>query len=83
VFSTSPLSLLLEGVYTQLERAHLGVLKNGFGLRRNYRAVGARAVWSGYSCACFVPAALLAVLRTALALRCVSKAKDWSGHVVR
>jgi hypothetical protein len=36
-------------------------------------------------CVRFVPAALLAmlVLRTALALQCVSKAKDWTGHVVR
>jgi hypothetical protein len=31
----------------------------------------------------FVPAALLAMLRTALALQCVSKARDWSGHVDR
>jgi hypothetical protein len=31
----------------------------------------------------FVPAALLAVLRTALSLRCVSEARDWTGHVVR
>jgi hypothetical protein len=31
----------------------------------------------------FVPAALLAMLRTALALRCVSKARDWTGHVDR
>jgi hypothetical protein len=31
----------------------------------------------------FVPAALLAVLRTVLALQCVSKARDWTGHVVR
>jgi hypothetical protein len=31
----------------------------------------------------FVPAALLAVLRTALALRCVSKARDWTSHVDR
>jgi hypothetical protein len=31
----------------------------------------------------FVPAALLAVLRTALALQCVSKARDWTGHVDR
>jgi hypothetical protein len=31
----------------------------------------------------FVPAALLAVLRTALALRCVSKARDRTGHVDR
>jgi hypothetical protein len=29
----------------------------------------------------FVPAALLAMLRTALALQCVSKARDWTGHV--
>jgi hypothetical protein len=29
------------------------------------------------------PAALLAVLRTALALKCVSKARDWTGHVDR
>jgi hypothetical protein len=29
----------------------------------------------------FVPAALLALLRTALALQCVSKARDWTGHV--
>jgi hypothetical protein len=28
-------------------------------------------------------AALLAVLRTALALQCVSKARDWTSHVVR
>jgi hypothetical protein len=28
----------------------------------------------------FVPAALLAMLRTALALQCVSKARDWTGH---
>jgi hypothetical protein len=27
----------------------------------------------------FVPAALLAMLRTALALQCVSKARDWPG----
>jgi hypothetical protein len=31
----------------------------------------------------FVPAALLAMLRTALDLRCVSKARDWTGHVDR
>jgi hypothetical protein len=31
----------------------------------------------------FVPAALLAVLRTALARQCVSKARDWTGHVDR
>jgi hypothetical protein len=31
----------------------------------------------------FVPAALLAMLRTALALQCVSKARDWTGHVDR
>jgi hypothetical protein len=31
----------------------------------------------------FVPAALLGVLGTALALRCVSKARDWTGHVAR
>ena len=31
----------------------------------------------------FVPAALLAMLRTALALQCVSKARDWIGHVDR
>jgi hypothetical protein len=31
----------------------------------------------------FVPAALLAVLGTALALQCVSKARDWTGHVDR
>jgi hypothetical protein len=31
----------------------------------------------------FVPAALLAMLRTALALQCVSKARDWPGHVDR
>jgi hypothetical protein len=31
----------------------------------------------------FVPAALLAVLRTALALRCFSKARAWKGHVGR
>jgi hypothetical protein len=31
----------------------------------------------------FVPAALLAMLRTALALQCVSEAKDWTGHVDR
>jgi hypothetical protein len=31
----------------------------------------------------FVPAALLAMLRTALALQCVSKARDWPSHVVR
>jgi hypothetical protein len=31
----------------------------------------------------FVPAALLAVPRTALALQCVSKARDWTGHVDR
>jgi hypothetical protein len=30
----------------------------------------------------FVPAALLAVLGTALALQCVSKARDWTGHHV-
>jgi hypothetical protein len=29
----------------------------------------------------FVPAALLAMLRTALALQCVYKARDWTGHV--
>jgi hypothetical protein len=29
----------------------------------------------------FVPAALLAMLRTALALQCVSRARDWTGHV--
>jgi hypothetical protein len=31
----------------------------------------------------FVPAALLAMLRAALALQCVSKARDWIGHVDR
>jgi hypothetical protein len=31
----------------------------------------------------FVPAALLAMLRTALALQCVSKARGWTGHVYR
>jgi hypothetical protein len=31
----------------------------------------------------FVLAALLAMLRTALALQCVSKARDWTGHVDR
>jgi hypothetical protein len=31
----------------------------------------------------FVPAALLAMLRTALALQCVSEARDWIGHVDR
>jgi hypothetical protein len=31
----------------------------------------------------FAPAALLAMLRTALALQCVSKARDWTGHVDR
>jgi hypothetical protein len=31
----------------------------------------------------FVPAALLAMLRTALALQCVSEARDWTGHVDR
>jgi hypothetical protein len=31
----------------------------------------------------FVPAALLAVLGTALALQCVSEARDWMGHVAR
>jgi hypothetical protein len=31
----------------------------------------------------FVPAALLAVSGTALAPRCVSKARGWTGHVVR
>jgi hypothetical protein len=31
----------------------------------------------------FVPAALLAVLRAALALQCVSKARDWTSHVAR
>jgi hypothetical protein len=31
----------------------------------------------------FVPAALLAMLRTALALHCVSKARDWTSHVDR
>jgi hypothetical protein len=31
----------------------------------------------------FVPAALLAMLGTALALQCVSKARDWTGHVDR
>jgi hypothetical protein len=31
----------------------------------------------------FVPAALLAMLRAALALQCVSKARDWTGHVDR
>jgi hypothetical protein len=31
----------------------------------------------------FVPAALLAMLRTALALQCVSKASDWTSHVAR
>jgi hypothetical protein len=31
----------------------------------------------------FVPAALLAMPRTALALQCVSKARDWTGHVDR
>jgi hypothetical protein len=31
----------------------------------------------------FVPAALLAMLRTALALQCVSRARDWTGHVDR
>jgi hypothetical protein len=29
-------------------------------------------------CVRFVPAALLAMLRTALALQCVSKARDWT-----
>jgi hypothetical protein len=49
----------------------------------------ARAVWSG-CCQWLLqlrvrvaPAALLAMLRTALALRCVSKARDWTGHVDR
>jgi hypothetical protein len=31
----------------------------------------------------FVPAALLAMLGTALALQCVSKARDWTSHVAR
>jgi hypothetical protein len=31
----------------------------------------------------FVPAALLAMLRSELALQCVSKARDWIGHVDR
>jgi hypothetical protein len=31
----------------------------------------------------FVPATSLAVLRTALALRCVFKARDWTSHVYR
>jgi hypothetical protein len=31
----------------------------------------------------FVPAALLAMLGAALALQCVSKAGDWTGHVDR
>ena len=31
----------------------------------------------------FVPAALLAVRRAALALQCLSKARGWTGHVVR
>jgi hypothetical protein len=31
----------------------------------------------------FVPAALLAMLRTALALQCISKARDWTDHVDR
>jgi hypothetical protein len=31
----------------------------------------------------FVPAAMLAMLRTALALQCVSKARDWTSHVAR
>jgi hypothetical protein len=31
----------------------------------------------------FVPAALLAMLRTALDLQCVSKARDRMGHVAR
>jgi hypothetical protein len=31
----------------------------------------------------FLPAALLAMLWTALALQCVSKARDWTSHVVR
>jgi hypothetical protein len=31
----------------------------------------------------FLPAGLLAMLRTALALQCVSKARDWTSHVVR
>jgi hypothetical protein len=31
----------------------------------------------------FLPAALLAMLGTALALQCVSKARDWTGHVAR
>jgi hypothetical protein len=33
--------------------------------------------------ACTALAALLAVLRTALALQCVSKARGWTGHVDR
>jgi hypothetical protein len=31
----------------------------------------------------FVPAALLFTAGTALALQCVSKARDWTGHVDR
>jgi hypothetical protein len=31
----------------------------------------------------FVPAALPAMLKTALALQCVSKARDWTSHVAR
>jgi hypothetical protein len=31
----------------------------------------------------FVPAALLAMRRTALVLQCVPKARDWTGHGVR
>jgi hypothetical protein len=31
----------------------------------------------------FVPAALLAMLRTALALQCVSRARGWTSHVDR
>jgi hypothetical protein len=48
------------------------------------------AAWSGGGSAVglqlrvrFVPAALLAMPGTALALQCVSKARGWAGHVVR
>jgi hypothetical protein len=50
-----------------------------------------RLPWRGQAGQCvglqlrvrFVPAALLAVLMAALALRCVSKARDRTGHVGR
>jgi hypothetical protein len=52
--------------------------------RRNYPPAVARASVVGLQLRVrFVPAALLAMLRTALALQCVSKARDSTGHVDR